>query len=53
MDTKEISDLLKLINKSSLTDVEIEKKDFNRHSGGFDKYCTVTNEDNLLMRAFQ
>ena len=28
MDTKEISDLLKLINKSSLTDVEIEKKDF-------------------------
>lgn len=30
-----------------------EKKDFNRHSGGFDKYCTVTNEDNLLMRAFQ
>ncbi len=28
MDTKEISDLLKLINKSNLTDVEIEKKDF-------------------------
>ncbi len=28
MDTKEISDLLKLINKSDLTDVEIEKKDF-------------------------
>ena len=28
MDTKEISDLLKLISKSNLTDVEIEKKDF-------------------------
>ena len=28
MDTKEISDLLKLINRSNLTDVEIEKKDF-------------------------
>lgn len=28
MDTKEIQDLLKLINKSSLTDVEIEKNDF-------------------------
>jgi len=28
MDTKEIQDLLKLINKSTLTDVEIEKNDF-------------------------
>lgn len=28
MDTKEIQDLLKLINKSTLTNVEIEKKDF-------------------------
>lgn len=28
MDYKEIQDLLRLINKSSLTDVEIERKDF-------------------------
>lgn len=28
MDVKEIQDLLKLINKSNLTDVEIEQKDF-------------------------
>ncbi len=31
MDFKEIQDLLKLVNRSDLTEVEIEKKDFKLH----------------------